>query len=66
VLLVEYMGEIRNADTSLVRSLNRREYMKDFNFDWSIILKCVLKVDWIYFAQKRNKYWMLGIIILNL
>ena len=55
MLLVEYMGKVRNADTTLVRSLKRREYMKDFNFEGRIILKCVLKVDWIHFAQKRDK-----------
>jgi hypothetical protein len=55
VLLVEYMGEIRNADTTLVRSLKSTEYMKDFNLEGRIILKCVLKVDWIHFAQKRDK-----------
>jgi len=55
VLLVEYMGEIRNTDRSLVRSLKRREYMKDFNLDGRIILKCVLKVDWFHFGQKREK-----------
>jgi len=54
-LLVEYMGEIRNVYRSLVRSLKRREYMKDFNLEWRIILKCVLKLDWIHFAQKRDK-----------
>jgi hypothetical protein len=55
VLLVEYMGEIRSADTSLVRSLNRREYMRNFNLGGSIILKCVLKVDWINVSQKRDR-----------
>jgi len=65
VLLVEYMGKIRNVYRSLVRSLKRREYMKDFNLEGRIILKCVLKLDWIHFAQKRDIWWMLGIIILN-
>jgi len=49
------MGKIRNAYRSLVRSLKKREYMKDFNLDGRIILKCVLKVDWINFAQNRDK-----------
>jgi len=40
--------------------------MKDFNLGRRIILKCVLKVDWIHFVWKRDKYWTLGIIILKL
>jgi hypothetical protein len=55
VLLVEYMDEIRNAYRSLVRSQSKRDYMKDFNLDRRIILKCVSKVDWIHFAQNRDK-----------
>ena len=66
MLLVEYMGEIRNGDRSLVTILKRGEYMKEFKLEGRIILKCVLKLDWIYFAEKRDKYWKLGIIILNI
>jgi len=39
------MSEIRNAYRSLVKSLKKSEYMKDFKLDGRIILKCVLKVD---------------------
>jgi predicted P-loop ATPase len=60
------MGKKRNAYRSLARSLKKREYMKDFNLDRRIILKCVLKVDWIHIAENRDKYWTLEIIILNL
>jgi hypothetical protein len=52
VLLLENMGKIRNAYRSLARGLKRSENMKDFNLDRRIILKCVLKLDWIHFAQK--------------
>jgi len=55
VLLVEYMGEIRNVYRSLVRGLKRREYMDDFNLEGRIILKCVLNMDWIHFLQKTDK-----------
>jgi hypothetical protein len=40
---------------SLVRGLKRREYMKDFNLDGRIILKCVSNLDWINFSQNRDK-----------
>jgi hypothetical protein len=46
---------IRNAYGSLVRSLKKEEYKEDFNLDGRIILKCFLKMDWIHFAQNRDK-----------
>jgi len=55
VLLVEYMNEIRNAYRSLVRSLKKRQYMKEFKLDGRIILKCASNLNWIHFAQKRDK-----------